>query len=131
MVRATVSRINNFFSKRRSVNDIEHDISSMIIDQVINKKMNTADLERMKALVKELPAHTNYVMPANLFQNLDGPGEKEMATKLISVVNHHVPKHGGRRSKKRASCGCRRNHCTCNSRRTRTRHRRRARTFKH
>jgi hypothetical protein len=100
----------------------------MIIDQVINKKMNSADLERMKALVKELPAHTNYVMPAKLFQDLDGPGEKDMAKKLISVVNHHIPKHGGR-SKKRASCGCRRNHCTCNSRRTR--HRRRARTLKH
>jgi hypothetical protein len=101
----------------------------MIIDQVINKKMNIADLERMKALVKELPAHTKYVMPVKLFHDLDGPGEKERATKLISVVNHHIPKHGGRRSKKRASCGCRRNNCTCNSRRTR--HRRRARTLRH
>ena len=131
MVSAAVSRISNFFSKRRSVNDIEHDISSMIIDQVIHKKMNSADLERMKALVKELPAHTKYVMPVNLFHDLDGPGEKKMATRLISVVNHHIPKHGGRRSKKNASCGCRRNHCTCNSRRTRTRHRRRARTLRH
>lgn len=129
MARATLSRISRFFSRRRSVNDIEHDISSMIIDQVINKKMNIADLERMKALVKELPAHTKYDMPAKLFQDLDGPGEKEMARKLITVVNHHIPKHGGR-SKKKVSCGCRRNHCTCNSRRTRMRHHRRARTLK-
>ena len=121
MVRATLSRISSFFSKRRPVNDIAHDISSMIIDQVIHKKMDSADLERMKALVKELPADTKYVMPAKLFQDLDGPGEKEMARRLISVVNHHIPKHGGRRSKKMASCGCR----------TRTRHRRRARTLRH
>ncbi len=121
MVRATLSglsgRISRFFSRRRSVNDIEHDISAMIIDQAIHNKMNIADLERMKALVKELPANTKYVMPVKLFHDLDGPGEKDRATKLISVVNHHIPKHGGRRSKKKASCGCRRKHCTCNSRR--------------
>ena len=114
MVRATLSRISRFFSKRRPVNDIAHDISSMIIDQVIHKKMDSADLERMKALVKELPADTKYVMPPSQFHGLDGPREKKRARRLIRSIYQK-----GGRSKKRASCGC-------NSRRTRHR-----RTLKH
>ncbi len=111
MVSATfsrsLSRISRLFSKRRPVNDIENDISSMIIDQVINKKMTSADFEKIKSLVKELPAHTRYVMPKKLFTELDGPGEREMAKRIIDVINHHISKHGGR-SKKRG----------CKSRRT-------------
>ena len=72
----------------------------MIIDQVINKKLNGADFEKIKSLVKELPAHTRYVMPKKLFTDLDGPGEREMAKRIIDVINHHIPKHGGRSKKK-------------------------------
>ena len=114
MVRATLSRISRFFSRRRPVKEIEHDITTMIIDRVINNNTNSADLERMKALVKELPADTKYVMPPSQFHGLDGPREKKRARRLIRSIYQK-----GGRSKKRASCGC-------NSRRTRHR-----RTLKH
>ena len=110
MVSATFSRLSRLFSKRRPVSEIEEDISSMIIDQVINKKLNAHDFEKIKSLVKELPAGTKYVMPQSLFTGLDGPGEKERAKVIIRVINHHIPKHGGRTKNK-----------GCKSRRTRHR----------
>lgn len=110
MVSATFSRLSRLFSKRRPVSEIEEDISSMIIDQVINKKLNADDFKKIKSLVKELPAGTRYVMPQRLFTGLDGPGEQKMANVIINVINHHIPKHGGRTKNK-----------GCKSRRTRHR----------
>ena len=111
----SLSGISRLFStRRRPVKDITHDISRLIIDQVINKKLNAAEFEQIKSLVKELPARTRYEMPKNMFADLDGPGEKEMATRIIAVINHHIPKHGGRSKKK-----------GCKSRRSRHRQTRR------
>jgi hypothetical protein len=110
MVSATFSRLSRLFSKRRPVSEIEEDITSMIIEQAINKKLNAHDFEKIKSLVKELPAGTEYVMPQRLFHALDGPGEEERAKVIIGVINHHIPKHGGRTKNK-----------GCKSRRTRHR----------